>query len=76
MELFCENETVNDQETVDEQAGAPIDANDEAEPDRDGRPVDSAETHRRSVNKWLSDRSAPQVLIVLAVVLYLSLIHL
>jgi uncharacterized membrane protein len=72
VELFCENETVNDQETVDEQAGAPIDANDEAEPDRDGRPVDSAETHRRSVNKWLSDRSAPQVLIVLAVVLYTS----
>ena len=63
---------MNDQETVDEQAGAPIDANDEAEPDRDGRPVDSAETHRRSVNKWLSDRSAPQVLIVLAVVLYTS----
>jgi uncharacterized membrane protein len=72
VELFCENEAVNDQETVDEQPGAPIDANDEAEPDTDDRPVDSAETHRRSLNEWLSDRSAPQVLIVLAVVLYTS----
>ena len=34
--------------------------------------VNDQETHRRSLNEWLSDRSAPQVLIVLAVVLYTS----
>ena len=52
---------------VDEHAVAPIDA---VEPGADNRPVDAAETYRRSFNEWLSDRTVPQVLIALAVVLY------
>jgi uncharacterized membrane protein len=58
---------VTNQLPVDEHAVAPIDA---VEPGADNRPVDAAETYRRSFNEWLSDRTVPQVLIALAVVLY------
>ena len=55
---------------VDEQAVAPIDADGAVEAGADNRPVDPAEAYRRSLNEWLSDRTMPQVLIALAVVLY------
>lgn len=55
---------------VDEQAVAPIDADGVVEAGADNRPVDPAEAYRRSLNEWLSDRTMPQVLIALAVVLY------
>jgi uncharacterized membrane protein len=61
---------VTNQLPVDEQASGPIDANSSVESGADNRPVDAAETYRRSLNEWLSDRTMPQVLIVLAVVLY------
>jgi uncharacterized membrane protein len=61
---------VTNQLPVDEQVSAPIDANSSVESGADNRPVDAAETYRRSLNEWLSDRTMPQVLIVLAVVLY------
>lgn len=63
---------MSDQETVDEQGGAAVDANHEVEPDADDRLIHAADTQRRSLNEWLIDRTAPQVLIVLAVVLYTS----
>ena len=55
---------------VDEQAVAPIDADGVVEAGADNWPVDPAEAYRRSLNEWLSDRTMPQVLIALAVVLY------
>lgn len=58
---------MTDQLPVDEQAVVPIDAN---EPVAGDRPVDAAEPYLRSLNEWFSDRTAPQVLIALAVVLY------
>jgi uncharacterized membrane protein len=61
---------VTNQLPVDEEAVAPIDANGAVEPGAESRPVDAAETYRRSLDEWLSDRTVPQVLIVLAVVLY------
>jgi len=61
---------VTNQLPVDEQAVAPIDADGAVEAGADNRPVDPAEAYRRSLNEWLSDRTMPQVLIALAVVLY------
>tara|TARA_B110000879_G_scaffold109018_1_gene146311 strand:+ start:2434 stop:4086 length:1653 start_codon:yes stop_codon:yes gene_type:complete len=61
---------VTNQLPVDEQAVAPIDADGVVEAGADNRPVDPAEAYRRSLNEWLSDRTMPQVLIALAVVLY------
>ena len=55
---------------VVEQVVAPIDADGVVEAGADNRPVDPAEAYRRSLNEWLSDRTMPQVLIALAVVLY------
>ena len=61
---------VTDQLPVDEQAVLPIDASDQVGPGAADRPVDAAKAHRRSLNEWLSDRTVPQALMVLAVVLY------
>jgi uncharacterized membrane protein len=61
---------VTNQLPVVEQAVARIDADGVVEAGADNRPVDPAEASRRSLNEWLSDRTMPQVLIALAVVLY------
>ncbi|WP_395155077.1 DUF2079 domain-containing protein [Ilumatobacter sp.] len=61
---------MTDQLPVDEQAVLPIDASDQVGPGAADRPVDAAKAHRRSLNEWLSDRTVPQALMVLAVVLY------
>ncbi|MDA3030948.1 MAG: DUF2079 domain-containing protein [Actinomycetota bacterium] len=58
---------MTDQPTLGVEIGAPLGASDEVESGANGRPIDA---RRRSPNEWLSDRTVPQVLIVLAVALY------